>query len=273
MDIQEIIGLYNEGKSLNFIANKYNVHGTKIKRILIENNIKIRTRAEQNRLRNQERGKKVNHNYFDQIDTNEKAWLLGFLAADGSISKDRNRIKIGLSSVDREILERIRRNIESERNIYDYTTNQGFQISELSWSSENHKKQLAKYGIVPKKTYKEMRLPTFDLDKQLSFILGYFDGDGCFKNDGKYCRFEICSYRPEILEDFAKVLNNLCNTTNKVYKSKNRQNLYTLTYSTKSAEKILSKLYEINSENTFLIRKYNSYINWLKTNNLKIPFI
>ena len=48
MDIQDIINLYNEGKSLSFIANKYNTYGAKIKRILVENNITIRTRAEQN---------------------------------------------------------------------------------------------------------------------------------------------------------------------------------------------------------------------------------
>ena len=65
MDIQEIIKLYNEGKSLSFIANKYNTCRVKIKSILEKEGIKIRTRAEQNRITNQERGKKVNHHYFD----------------------------------------------------------------------------------------------------------------------------------------------------------------------------------------------------------------
>ena len=108
MDIQEIIKLYNEAKSLSFIANKYNTCRVKIKSILEKEGIKIRTRAEQNRITNQERGKKVNHHYFDNIDSNRKAWILGFLAADGNIASDRNRIKISLSSVDREILEKIK---------------------------------------------------------------------------------------------------------------------------------------------------------------------
>ena len=156
MNIQEIIKLYNEGKSLSFIANKYNTYVAKIKSILKKEGIKIRTRSEQNRITNQERGKKINHQYFDNIDSNRKAWLLGFLAADGNVSSDRNRIKIGLSSIDRQILENIKLDLESERDILDYETNNGFRISELSWSSENHKKQLAQYGIVPNKTYKEM---------------------------------------------------------------------------------------------------------------------
>lgn len=266
MDVQDIIKLYSEGKSLSFIANKYDTYGGKIKSILIKNGIRIRTRAEQNRITNQERGLKVNHHYFDNIDSNEKAWLLGFLAADGNVSKDRNRIKIGLSSVDRSILEKIKIMIESERDILDYETNNGFKVSELSWSSENHKKQLAKYGIVPNKTYKKMQLPAFDFEKQLSFILGYFDGDGCFKDDGTICRFEICSYRPELLEDFSRILNILCNSNKKVYKDKSRENYYTLTYSTENAKKILDKMYNLN--NIFLLRKYYKYKKWLQRNNI-----
>ena len=268
MDIQEIVKLYNEGQSLSFIANKYNTYGAKIKKLLMQNGVQIRTRAEQNRITNQKRGLKINHQYFDNIDSNRKAWLLGFLAADGNIASDRNRIKIGLSSVDRQILENIKLTLESERDILDYETNNGFQISELSWSSENHKKQLAKYGIVPNKTYKEMHIPKFDLDKQLSFILGYFDGDGCFKDDGVTCRFEICSYRPELLEDFAHILNSFCNSNKKVYKDNSRKNYYTLTYSTKDARKILDKLYTLGPSNMFLFRKYKKYKTWLERNKI-----
>jgi intein/homing endonuclease len=270
MDIQDMIQLYNEGKSLSFIANKYNMCGAKIKKILIDNGIKIRTRAEQNKITNQERGKKVNHTYFDNIDTYQKAWLLGFLAADGSVASDRNRIKIGLSSVDREILEKIQKELNSEREILDYETNQGFQISELSWSSENHKHKLVKYDIVPNKTYKGIRIPQFENDDfKLAYILGYYDGDGCFKNDGTTCRFEICSYDKTILEDFAKIINQKINSHKEVYKDSSRENYYTLTYSTKDVIQILDSMYQImNKTNSFYLqRKYNKYIEWKKQNN------
>jgi hypothetical protein len=270
MDIQDMIDLYNKGKSLSFIANKYNTYGAKIKKILIENGVVIRTRAEQNKITNQERGKKVNHTYFDNIDTCQKAWLLGFLAADGSVASDRNRIKIGLSSVDRKILEKIQKELGSEREILDYETNQGFQISELSWSSENHKNKLAKYDIVPNKTYKGINLPKFENDNFiLAYILGYYDGDGCFKNDGTTCRFEICSYDKIILEDFAKVINQRINSCKEVYKDPSRKNYYTLTYSTKDAIQILDSIYKImNETNSFYLqRKYDKYIEWKKQNN------
>ena len=266
MNTQDIIFLYEEGKSLSFIANKYNTYGAKIKDILIQNGVKIRTRAEQNKITNQSRAKKVNHNYFDKIDNNRKAWLLGFLAADGTVSKDRNSIKIDLSSVDREILEKIQKELEIERKILDSETNQGFKISELVWSSENQKIQLAKYDIVPNKTYKGIHLnPELSKDFQLSFMLGYYDGDGCFKNDGKTCRFEICSHSPVILQDFSDLISSVFSIHKEVYKDKSRNEYYTLTYSTSAATEILDYMYSIND--FYLLRKHDKYMTWKKQNN------
>ena len=270
MDIQDILYLYQEGKSLAFIANKYGTYGAKIKSILIDNGIQIRSRAEQNRIANQAREKKVNHNYFNNIDTYQKAWLLGFLAADGSISSKCNSIKIALSSIDREILEKIQKEIASERQIRDSETNNGFFVSELMWSSENQKRQLARYEIVPNKTYKGIHLPKLKTAAlQFAYILGYYDGDGCFKNDGTTCKIEICSYSPTILQDFADCISAIFSIDKKVYKSHSRKNYYTLTYSTKDAIKILDYMYEIMDKHNgfYLQRKYNKYQEWKIQNN------
>ena len=269
MDITEMIQLYSEGKSLTFLANKYGTYPEKIKNILQAQGIKTRTHAEQNRITNQERGKKVNHSYFDNIDSLQKAWLLGFLAADGSITPDRNSIKLGLSSVDREILEKIQKELDIERNIADKETNQGFQVSTLAWSSENHKKKLAQFSIVPNKTYKGMKLPAFEQQYQLAFFLGYFDGDGCFKNDGKYCRIEICSYDPNILQDFTQLIDTVFHIPREVYKEPKKQHYYTITYSTQQAELILNSLYKLMNQHGcfYLQRKYIKYLTWKEQNN------
>lgn len=57
----------------------------------------------------------VNHNYFDNIDTEEKAYFLGFLVADGCLTKDvrksgflSKRINFSNSIWDKEIIERFR---------------------------------------------------------------------------------------------------------------------------------------------------------------------
>ena len=48
----------------------------------------------------------MNHNYFETIDTPEKAYFLGFLYADGSISNTvkNKRVKINLAKKDIELL-------------------------------------------------------------------------------------------------------------------------------------------------------------------------
>ena len=269
MDIKNIIELYQSGKSLTFIANKYNTYGAKIKKLLNENGIQIRTHAEQNKIINQERGKKVDHKYFDQIDSLQKAWILGFLAADGSVAEKNNRIKIGLSSIDEEILQKIRTELKIEREVVVNETNQGFSIATLTWSSENQKKKLAQFSIVPNKTYKGIQLPNFEIQYQLAYLLGYFDGDGCFKNDGNYCRMEICSHDKHILEDFCKLIKDYFGFEKQVYKSLSRKEFYTITYSTKQADIILQKLYNLmDSKKTFyLARKRKKYNEWLQQNN------
>ena len=260
MNTNELIQLYKDGKSLSFLSEKFGQSTYLIKKLLLQNQITIRTKAEQNSLTNQERGKKVNHEFFDKIDTLEKAWLLGFLMADGTISSDRNRIKIGLSSVDREILEKIQKKIQSERNILDYETAAGFKISELVWSSKNHKEKLSKYGIVPNKTYKELHLPNLSKEMKLCFILGYYDGDGCFRNDNATCRWEICSYRPELLTEIANFLNLNYNGKAKISESVSRKNYYTITYSTQVLTQFLDEMYLLSPIK--LERKYLKYQEW-----------
>lgn len=269
MDINDIIELYLSGKSLAFIANKYNTYGAKIKKLLNENGVQTRTHAEQNKIMNQERGKKVNHAYFDKIDSLQKAWILGFLAADGSVSSDKNRIKISLSAVDEEVLHKIRKAIDIEREVIVSETNQGFSVATLTWSSENQKQKLAHFSIVPNKTYKGMHLPLFEESYQLAFLLGYFDGDGCFKNDGNYCRMEICSHDPCILEDFCALIKNYFGFDKTVYKDPSREAYYTITYSTQQADAILEKLYDLmDADNAFyLTRKREKYNHWLQQNN------
>lgn len=265
MNIQEINEakkMYLEGKSLNYIGKILGYHSTTIKRNLIKTNIKIRTRSEQNILSNMMRKKQVDDNYFDKIDLNQ-AWLVGFIAADGTIRKNRNSIKIGLSTTDREILEKIKKELKIEKEIFDYCTNNGFQISELEWTSKKHKDFLAKYNIVNNKTYLPLQVPKdFTKEQQLAFILGYFDGDGSISiAQEKYLRFRICSHRIEILESIANSLDSIFDIKYSINKDSRR--LYELNINNFYSNKIFKKLYELKC--LHLNRKYQKFLEYNKT--------
>lgn len=260
-ELEQAKDMYAKGMSLAEVGRQLGHDGATIKRHLIKAGIKIRSRAEQNIISNMNRKKSVDDNYFESNGVNQ-AWLMGFIAADGTIRKDRNSIKIGLSSVDREILEKIKKELNIEKDILDYTTNNGFNISELEWTSKNHKDFLAKYNIVNNKTYLPMYVPDFNTKEEtLAFILGYFDGDGSISPnpDNKYLRLRICSHRDEILKSIALKLNNLYNIDFSL--SLDKRGLYELSISTYYSKKIFEDMYKLNSLR--LNRKYQKYLEYI----------
>ena len=181
MDITVILDKYQAGMSLAKLSKELGISTYKLRKILVENNIHIRSKEEQNKYSPQNQRKYyINDDYFSNL-THDNCYLLGFLAADGSIQKDGS-IKIGLSSIDEDFLKMIQKSLESNYPIREYQTKDGFNISEFVFRSEKIKSQLQNYGIVNRKTY------SFEFPKNLpeqywiDFIRGYFDGDGHYMN-------------------------------------------------------------------------------------------
>lgn len=140
----------------------------------------------------------VNNNYFSE-QNNRMAYIMGFLAADGNVSKNGNRIQSQLSIKDKEHLEMIQSEIGGCK-VYEYESN-GYKSCGWHCCSSQIKKDLAIYGIIPHKTG-TLSIPKV-LDKQYwkDFIRGYFDGDGTICKDGTGFRVTITSANKEILED------------------------------------------------------------------------
>jgi transposase len=87
-DELNIIELYESGKSSVEIGNMYGVHYTRITKILENHGI------DRNYASN--RKYKLNETYFDNINTPNKAYILGFLYADGSNHKPKKTISMSL---------------------------------------------------------------------------------------------------------------------------------------------------------------------------------
>ena len=231
-----------------------------VRKVLIENNIHIRSLAEANKANAiNTRKYKVNDDYFDK-ESHNMAYILGFLAADGTVSRNGNRIKIGLSSVDRGFLESIRKELGIESSIFDYETSNGYLVSELSFTSSKIKQKLSEYNVIPGKT-ETFTFPT-NLNKEywIDFIRGYFDGDGSVGTAGPSAiRWQICSHRPHVLETIVNFLYEEYNIP-KVSIQKNKKGnsfLYTIQYSNNSTRKIYQILYTDSS--LYLPRKFEKF--------------
>lgn len=128
---------------------------------------------------------KVNEKYFENIDNSEKAYWLGFIAADGCIIKDKinntYRLEISLAIKDLLHLKQFRKNIELEKEV---TIRKDYKSCYIRVNSTSLCKDLIKLGITPAKS-KTLMFPKTLNEYTKDFIRGYFDGDGCVTISGK----------------------------------------------------------------------------------------
>lgn len=132
-----------------------------------------------------------NDNYFENIDTEEKAYWLGFIAADGSIVNNNRALEISLKQSDRNHLVKFANAIgETERMIKDRnqkcSNGKYYATSRITVCSPILINHLSRYGIVQNKGL-NLNFPTFLNDDLLRhYLRGYFDGDGSISTNGKY---------------------------------------------------------------------------------------
>ena len=119
-----------------------------------------------------------NINYFETIDTEDKAYWLGFIYADGCISNDNKTLITNLNPTDVEHLKLFNQCIESDYPII-YMDNNRYVA--LRISRKEFVDHLIDKGCVPRKSL-ILHFPSSDkllTELVRHFVRGYFDGDGC----------------------------------------------------------------------------------------------
>lgn len=118
-------------------------------------------------------------NYFNLIDTKEKAYWLGFIFADGSLHQAKVlQFQLELSKKDEVIINRfadsIGFNISYKKEIPRNNT------VRLRFKNNQFAKNLIKHGmIIGKEKSKNIEMPVLkNHGLYLAFLLGYYDGDG-----------------------------------------------------------------------------------------------
>lgn len=120
-----------------------------------------------------------NQNYFEIIDSIDKAYFLGFIAADGclfdnKIETQQNILRIGINKKDIYILENFKKYINSDKTISITREN---EFATLSFTSNKLFDDINKLGLHPNKTYGSS-VVNLDDKYMRHFIRGYFEGDG-----------------------------------------------------------------------------------------------
>ena len=197
--------------------------------------------------------KNIDDNMFDNIDSNEKAYLLGWIASDGCIRK--SGFQISIRDYDKDVLEKINKvlflnelPISKKKNMVNFTVNSEtiakklteiFKIKELIEENESYKKSYI------------IKFPDIDEKYLYYFVRGVFEGDGHFRYTKKSPVCGISSSSRDFLEEIIKRCDLKCNINNNLFEVCGNLAL-----------DFLNKVYKnvlVNNELIYMDRKYNFY--------------
>ena len=265
--IEEYINTSIYDRSISRLADKYGINRKTIVKYLNERGIEITNTH----------GKiPFNENSFDVIDTEEKAYWLGFMYADGYISSKNNQIGLQLAIKDIEHLQKFNNFLNYSRGMtitdsHQFGSEDKFnkngelmQMVRTVITNEHMWKALNNVGCVPNKSL-ILQFPDESIFKSKDlirhFIRGYVDGDGTL---GVYPHSKTNPNLEASLlivgtKSFLEGIQNYLNIKGfLMQKPSCNENTYRLGYSTKKAEQVADILYKDAS--IYLTRKYNIYI-------------
>lgn len=267
----EYISKINEGISITSVALKYNVS-----RGALSNRVKSRGYT----VVNHQHELRFDESVFDSIDTEEKAYWLGFIFADGYIGSHENcksktfNFELSLKGSDMEHLKKF--------NTFMKHIKDNVKISEVKCSDKSylrcrwsvHNKHLwytlNSYGCTPRKSL-TLKFPDESIfvesdkysRKELirHFIRGYFDGDGCLT--WANTEHTIASISVTGTKEFLTSLQEHLNVNNLKMQTKDYSiNTYTFSLGYNKAWNITHYLY--NNSTIYLDRKYNIYLEYCR---------
>jgi hypothetical protein len=247
----EIKSRYLSGESAYKLGKEYKICSTTIYNFLEKEGIQRRENSDNSRRF------KFDFDYFEKIDSEEKAYILGFIYADGCMSKVQNYIRIIIHSKDIDVLEKINKSLGSN---YPIKKVKGKDHVDLTLCSKKTREDLGKLGCLPNKTY-HLDFPDINPSLKRHFIRGFFDGDGCFTFSLERNRFSVkivCTF--EMSDALTKIVKDELEIDAKSYVISNLKRAKLKSFEIQGmykCHKFLDFIY--NNANIFLKRKKEKY--------------
>jgi len=210
----------------------------------------------------------IDDTFFDVIDTEEKAYVLGFIVADGNVGKERQAIVISLNQQDEDVLVKIAKTMKSTHPIKRFIKDKKYNHCLISLNSKKLKLAIEKLGVLPAKSLTMDSTVFSHVPQELKrhFLRGYFDGDGSMTLGAKYSSgvkflIQIIGTEDFLTETFQREFP----STNKLMKYKTCD-MYCWKISSK--QKVLDFLsYLYDDATIYLDRKYNKFRQYMESQN------
>jgi len=155
-----------------------------------------------------------NEDYFEKIDTEDKAYFLGFIVADGSV----NEVRLNISQKEPDILYEFEKFIKLKDGVRKHTKR---NIHFLNLTSSKLITDLNNLGIYQNKTM-IVKYPNIPKELEHHFMRGVFDGDGCIsihkrregsRDTSDRGQVNICSGSIDFIQKYVDRLNEMCGIT------------------------------------------------------------
>ena len=262
-DISQWAKMYEDGMLLSEIADEFGTTGATVSKLLKKNGYNVDRFTYH-----------FDECYFDNIDSQEKAYILGILWADGCNARSKNSIILQLQEKDRELLEAINVLTKNERPLRKQELskyNPKWQdCYKITWQSKHLSELFESYGMVQKKSL-VLEFPRWLTDDLYShFIRGYFDGDGCISlmkiNKNRSAYVGMVGTRM-FLDEVAKIIRDQVGINVHIKRDERANDpICNLRCNTREdVLKLLNWLY--NDANIYMKRKYDKYQQFLNNIN------
>lgn len=167
-DLTRVENMVKDGLSKRQIAHKLNVSGKAITTAIDRLDIEYEP---------QTRMYYFDEHIFDVIDTERKAYWIGFLYADAH--SNRTSTRIGLAKKDENHLIKLREFVNGDMPIKDTPGNS----KSLELNSSYMVRRLHNLGLMPYRQHFSRLHKELPKHLERHFLRGYVDGDGCISND------------------------------------------------------------------------------------------
>ena len=255
--IQFIVDSYSSGMYATEIAKKFYTHYHNITKVLKDQGIEIKN------FRNKY---PVNEDYFEDINTSEKAYWLGLFYADGTVNQQNASCRLGLK--DEEHIEKFKKAIGAINHKIGKTVDKRWKkVSTVYFLSVKSKKMFAdlcKWGCVPDKTHENLHLPNIREELIPHFVRGYFDGDGSLHKVISGWRIQIIGSET-LINEIKALFNSNVKTVKEYTLDENgnkieKQAYYFQIMGNVQLFRILNWMYQGSTEEMRLNRKYDCYL-------------
>lgn len=264
---KKIIELYKDGLSMRKVAEEIGVSSGTVSNVIKKYGETPRDKHQKGHSKGTSKNRKyyLNESIFEKIDTEEKAYWLGFLYADGYIGY-RGVVSLALKESDLKHIELFKTFIDAkEVNIKYYSRTKSYRINICSVKLTS---DLCLLGCTQKKS-KTLTFPSSETvpDNLIHhFMRGYFDGDGSIMiNKKNKLVFHLCGTN-DFLNGFEE---NMLKNINRKEPNKRIRNkewsecVEAISYAKQEdVEKIFNYLYK--DATIYLKRKYEKFIAVLK---------